>query len=157
MPIFRIKSQGYILCISIIPPPPLSEESFFPQKLKTAPVGAKFWESFKYRMMIIVWGKMMKMKWRKYSKSVRIDNTFMVMDNEKNTYLLIWQMRYVTIPFRAGTQRGGWNSGGWGYYLLYPPEYATVYTHPFYPFSPFSFFPHLIFFPSSPFTPSQQL
>ena len=71
--------------------------------------------------MIIVWGKMIKMKWRQYLKSVRIDNTFTVKDNQKYTYLLLWQMRYVSIAFGAGTQRGG------GVIPFNPPEYATVY------------------------------
>ena len=30
----------------------------------------------------------------------------MVMDNEKNTYLFLWQMRYVTIPFGADAKGG---------------------------------------------------
>ena len=71
---------------------------------------------------------MIKMKWRKYSKFVRIDNTFMVMD----------------IPFGAGTQRGGWNSGGGGI-TSFTPLNTPLCTliHPFYP----SFSPLLIFFP----------
>ena len=71
---------------------------------------------------------MIKMKWRKYSKFLRIDNTFMVMD----------------IPFGAGTQRGGWNSGGGGI-TSFTPLNTPLCTliHPFYP----SFSPLLIFFP----------
>ena len=91
-----------------------------------------------------------KMKWRKYSKSVRIDNTLMVMDNEKNTYLLFWQMRYVTIPFGAGTQSGGWNSGGWGNTSFTPLN--TPLCTLIHPFSPFFIFPTPYFFPQQSFT-----
>ena len=92
---------------------------------------------------------MIKMKWRKYSKSLRI-NTFMVMDNEKNTYLLLWQMRYVTIPFGAGTQRVGWNPGGGGI-TSFTPLNTPLCTliHPFYPFF---IFPTPHFFPQQSFT-----
>ena len=96
--------------------------------------------------MIIVWGKMIKMKWRKYSKSVRIDNTFMVMENEKNTYLLLWQMRYVTIPFGAWTQRGAESEGGGGITSFNPLKYATVYTH-----SSFLSFLSIFHFPNTSF------
>ena len=89
---------------------------------------------------------MIKMKWRKYSKSVRIDNTFMVIDNEKNTYLFLWQMRNVTIPFGAWTQRGAESQGGGGITSFNPLKYATVYTH-----SSFLSFLSIFHFPNTSF------
>ena len=49
--------------------------------------------------------------------------------------------------------RGGLKLRGWGYYLLYPLNTPLcTLIHPFYPFSPFFFFPTPNFFPQQSFT-----
>ena len=46
------------------------------------------------------------------------------MDNEKNTYCFD---KCAMLPYHLGLELRGW-----GYYLLYPPEYATMCTHSFH-------------------------